>query len=215
MAKIDIAVVGNQRLVSSGLKSLMENSFSYFKVVDVIGDVKDLNQKVKRENSPKIFLVDVNNTSRTGYDNASWLRFHYPDTNIVILADLHCEDVVLKFIELGIKGYLLKDAEPEDFKRALEVVAAGGRYFPECITDYLIKSLSRQSTKPNHVRLSQREIEFLRLTGTELTYKEIAAKLCVSARTVDGYRDHLFEKLQVKSRVGLVLYAIRNNFLEV
>jgi DNA-binding CsgD family transcriptional regulator len=80
------------------------------------------------------------------------------------------------------------------------------------VTKHLVNNFNRQA---QGVKLNSRELEFLKLAGTELTYKEIADQMCVSARTVDGYRDQLFEKLQIKSRVGLVLYAIKNKMIEL
>ncbi len=80
------------------------------------------------------------------------------------------------------------------------------------MTRHLVHNFNKHTEQ---VKLNSREIEFLKLAGTELTYKEIADQMCISARTVDGYRDQLFEKLQIKSRVGLVLYAIKNNMIEL
>ena len=113
---------------------------------------------------------------------------------------------------MGVKGYLLKDAEPHEFEQALQKVSQGELYYPDFVTRHLLQNFNRNAEQ---VKLNNRELEFLKLAGTELTYKEIADQMCVSARTVDGYRDQLFEKLQIKSRVGLVLYAIKNNLLQL
>ena len=119
---------------------------------------------------------------------------------------------VLGMIKMGVKGYLLKDAEPYEFEQALQKVSQGDLYYPEFVTRLLINNFN-QNLDPN--RLNSRELEFLKLAGTELTYKEIAEQMCISVRTVDGYRDQLFEKLQIKSRVGLVLYALKNKLIDL
>ena len=120
---------------------------------------------------------------------------------------------VLTMVRMGVKGYLLKDAEPHEFESALVKVAAGDMYYPDFVTRHLLNNFNED--KSAQIKLNPREIEFLRLTSTELTYKEIADTMCISVRTVDSYRDQLFEKLQIKSRVGLVLYSIKNKLIDL
>jgi DNA-binding NarL/FixJ family response regulator len=147
-----------------------------------------------------------------GISTAQWLRTHYPNIFIIILSMFEDAEKVLSMVKMGVKGYLLKDAEPYEFEQALKKVSQGELYYPEFVTRHLVQSFNKNT---DLVKLNAREIEFLKLAGTELTYKEIADQMCISARTVDGYRDQLFEKLQIKSRVGLVLYAIKNNLIEL
>jgi DNA-binding NarL/FixJ family response regulator len=108
---------------------------------------------------------------------------------------------VLTMVKMGVKGYCLKMPNRTSLNRPLKKVSQGELYYPEFVTRHLVQSFNRNAEQ---VKLNNREIEFLKLAGTELTYKEIADQMCISARTVDGYRDQLFEKLQIKSRVGLV-----------
>ena len=119
---------------------------------------------------------------------------------------------VLTMVRMGVKGYLLKDAEPNEFEDALHRVSQNEVYYPEFVTRLLVDSINHPI---DNGALNTREIEFLKLAGTELTYKEIADQMSISVRTVDGYRDQLFEKLQIKSRVGLVLYALKNKLIEL
>ena len=113
---------------------------------------------------------------------------------------------------MGVKGYLLKDSEPVDFEEALLKVSRDEIYYPEFVTRHLVHNINIDYTL---AKLNNREVEFLKLASTELTYKEIAEHMCISSRTVDGYRDQLFEKLGIKSRIGLVLYAIKNKLIEM
>jgi DNA-binding NarL/FixJ family response regulator len=113
---------------------------------------------------------------------------------------------------MGVKGYLLKDSEPGDFEEALLKVSRDEIYYPEFVTRHLVHNINIDYTL---AKLNNREVEFLKLASTELTYKEIAEHMCISSRTVDGYRDQLFEKLGIKSRIGLVLYAIKNKLIEM
>ena len=129
------------------------------------------------------------------------------------------ENAIIRMMKNGAKGYILKDIDPNEFKHALDSLVRKGFYYSELITGKLIHAVNQlddhEQTIKTLISLNEREIEFLKLACTEMTYKEIAEKMYLSARTIDGYRDALFEKLGVKSRVGLVLYAFRNNIVNV
>jgi len=215
MSAIDLAIIDDHKLFISGLRSLIQN-FPDFNILFEAHDGTELVRKLQSKYKPQLILLDLSMPVMNGFDTAEWLIANYPQIKIVVLSMLDDEEKALKLIKSGVQGYLLKDVEPEEFRTALNIVASGGFFYPDFITRCLVKQLHRPEDKSaSQTRLNSRELEFLRLTGTELTYKEIADKLCVSARTVDGYRDHLFEKLQVKSRVGLVMYAIKNNLISV
>jgi DNA-binding NarL/FixJ family response regulator len=119
----------------------------------------------------------------------------------------------------GARGYILKDIDTFEFRRALDSLVSKGYYYSEVIANKLVSAVNHLDGPEQPVRslimLNDREIEFLKLACTEMTYKEIAEKMYLSARTIDGYRDALFEKLNVKSRVGLVMYAIRSGIVNV
>jgi len=129
------------------------------------------------------------------------------------------ENSVIRMMKNGAKGYVLKDIEPVEFRRALDSLISKGYYYSELITGKLIHAVNHLDEPEQPVRsiimLNDRETEFLKLACTEMTYKEIAEKMFLSARTIDGYRDSLFEKLNVKSRVGLVMYAIKNGIVSL
>jgi DNA-binding NarL/FixJ family response regulator len=111
----------------------------------------------------------------------------------------------------GAKGYILKDCEPIELKRALESIITKGFYYSEMVTASLIRTINeKDNNSKNILTLNDREITFLKYVCTELTYKEIADKMFLSPRTIDGYRDDLFQKLNIKTRVGLVMFALKN-----
>jgi DNA-binding NarL/FixJ family response regulator len=211
MAPLQIVIVDDHRLFRSGIASLI-NKFSQYKILFEAGDGEELMRKLTPKLKPDILLLDINMPKKDGIETAAWLRNTYPDICIIVLSMFEDAEKVLQMVKIGVKGYLLKDAEPAEFEQALKKVSEGDVYYPEFVTRHLIQNFSRQSEA---VKLNSREIEFLKLAGSELTYKEIADQMCISARTVDGYRDQLFEKLQIKSRVGLVLYAIKNKLIEL
>jgi DNA-binding NarL/FixJ family response regulator len=129
------------------------------------------------------------------------------------------DNSIIRMLKNGVKGYILKDIEPGELKLALEAVIHKGFYYSEMVTGKLIHTINTLDEPEQKVRnlltLNERELEFLKLACTECTYKEIADQMYLSPRTIDGYRDTLFEKLHVKTRVGLVLYAIRNGIVAV
>ena len=212
MAPLQIVLVDDHRLFRSGIASLI-NNLPQYKILFEAGDGEELTRKLTPKLKPDIVLLDINMPKKDGIATAQWLRATYPDIHIIVLSMFEDADKVLQMVKIGVKGYLLKDAEPHEFEMALQRVAQGEVYYPEFVTRHLVNNFNQQQA--NHIKLNSREIEFLKLAGTELTYKQIADQMCISVRTVDGYRDQLFEKLNIKSRVGLVLYAIKNKLIDL
>ena len=206
-----IALVDDHRLFRSGMVSLI-NSFTGYNILFEAADGEELSRKISPKFKPEIVLLDINMPVMDGIETAAWLHKTYPEISVIVLSMFEDAEKVLKMVKMGVKGYLLKDAEPLEFEQALKKVSQGELYYPAFVTRHLVQNFNRTT---DLVKLNTRELEFLKLAGTELTYKEIADQMFISARTVDGYRDQLFEKLQVKSRVGLVLYAIKNNLIQL
>jgi len=211
MDTIQIALVDDHRLFRSGIASLI-NNFTGYNVLFEAANGEDLTRKISPKFKPDIILLDINMPVMNGTTTAQWLKKTYPEISVIVLSMFDDAEKVLAMLKLGVKGYLLKDAEPFEFEQALQKVSQGEVYYPEFVTKLLLDSVSHPVDRN---RLLSREIEFLKLAGTELTYKEIADKMNVSTRTVDGYRDALFEKLHVKSRIGLVLYAMKNKLIDL
>lgn len=209
---IKIALVDDHRLFRSGIASLI-GSFNRYNILFEAAHGKELIDKIDSGLVPDIVLLDINMPVMDGISTAQWLKKFYPDVRTIILSMFEDAEKVLAMVKMGVKGYLLKDAEPHEFEAALIKVAEGDLYYPDFVTRHLLNNFNND--KIAQVKLNPREIEFLRLTGTELTYKEIADTMCISVRTVDSYRDQLFEKLQIKSRVGLVLYSIKNKLIDL
>lgn len=212
METIQIALVDDHRLFRSGIASLI-GKLPHYKILFEAANGEELTRKLTPKVKPDIVLLDINMPKMDGITTAHWLRSNYPEVCIIVLSMFEDAEKVLQMVKIGVKGYLLKDAEPYEFEQALQRVSEGEVYYPNFVTRYLINNFSQQQDQ--QIKLNTRELEFLKLAGTELTYKEIADQMCISARTVDGYRDQLFEKLQIKSRVGLVLYAIKNKLIEL
>ena len=139
-----------------------------------------------------------------------------PEINILILTMYDSEIALIRLLQAGVKGFLKKDTHPNELRVALKAVSAGGYYYSQDTTGKLANLFQRDFENQHFVDkaiLSEKEIEFLRLASTDKTYKEIASELKISPRAIDGYRDTLFEKLDVKSRVGLAIYAVKNGIV--
>jgi DNA-binding NarL/FixJ family response regulator len=152
-----------------------------------------------------------------GYATASVIRDLYPEVRVLALSTMDAETAIIRMIRAGARGYLLKDADPTELKKAFHDVLSLGYYYNDLVSRQILRSahlLFNGNEQINVLsRISEREMNFLQLACSEKTYQEIADEMFVSERTIDGYRDALFKKLQVTSRVGLVLYAIRNGIV--
>jgi DNA-binding NarL/FixJ family response regulator len=140
----------------------------------------------------------------------------YPQIKVLALSMLSDERTIIKIFRVGAKGYLLKNTDPEELKTALDSVMDKNVYLSEYVSGKLVSGLHNDvDVELQGVVLNEKEKEFLRWSCSELSYKDIAAKMFVSPRTVDDYRQSLFYKLKVHSRVGLVMYAIKNGIFEI
>ncbi len=208
--KKTILIVDDHNLFAQSLQGLI-NSFQEYEVIKVLKNGQELldyfNANHKR---PDILLLDIRMPVMDGISTMSWLKENFPEQKTLALTMEHDEEIIIKMIRMGCRGYLLKDIEPEEFLYALESVATSGYYFSEEI----VEVMDHPSSK-NYGDLSKREMEFLSHACSEKTYKEVADEMNLSPKTIDGYRESLFSKLQVKSRVGMVLFAVKNEIVKL
>lgn len=213
---IRIAVVDDHGLYRKGLVNLICSLSENFQVVLQASNGKDFLDQLKNEQAPDLAIVDIDMPLMNGFETAEVLRAEFPAIHVLIISMLEDEQSLIKMLRLGVKGFLSKDVEPDELKAAIESVSNGAFHHNEALTGKLIRALQADSTpgEPGH-RLNEREVQFLEYCCTELTYKEIADKMCLSPKTIDGYRAVLFERLGTKSRVGLVMYAIKNGIVTI
>lgn len=211
--KYKIVIVDDHLLIAKAIGSIIEN-FAGFEILYEAENGKALQDKMKiRVNIPDIILMDISMPIMNGFEATQWLTDNYPDIAVIALSMQDDDESLIKMIQSGAKGYLHKNVHPTELQLALNTLTEKGMYFPTWATSKVFSSMSKKDKKQSHdeIRLSEREKEFLTYVCTELTYKEIADKMCCSPRTVEGYRDSLFEKLEVKTRVGLAMYTVKNN----
>jgi two-component system, NarL family, invasion response regulator UvrY len=213
--KIQVAITDDHTLLRNALARVV-NSFEGYTVLLEADNGKDLRNKIMQHQVPDVVLLDVNMPEMDGFETTQWLHKNYPFIKVLVLSMLSDEKTIIKMFRLGATGYLLKNTETEELKKALDAVVNKNVYLSEYVSAKLVSGLHADTeTTANPVLLNEREKEFLRLTCTELTYKDIAEKMNLSPRTIDDYRQSLFTKLKVRSRVGLVMYAIRNKMVDI
>jgi DNA-binding NarL/FixJ family response regulator len=213
--KIQVAIIDDHTLLRTALARLV-NSFEGYTVLLEADNGKDLRNRILQHQVPDIVLLDVNMPEMDGFETTQWLHKNYPHIKVLVLSMLSDERTIIKMFRLGAKGYLLKNTDHEELKKALDSVMNKNVYLSEYVSDKLVSGLHKDVDKDESpVLLNEKEREFLRWTCSELSYKEIAEKMYLSPRTIDDYRQSLFNKLKVHSRVGLVMYAIKNGITEV
>lgn len=216
--KIKVALADDHILLRKGLAGVVD-SFGDYAVLFEADNGQHFTQQIKKYGEPDIVLMDINMPEMDGYITAKWLKQHHPLVNVIALSMYDNENAIIRMFKAGAKGYILKDSEPPELQNALDSVHQKGYYYSELVTGRLIHSINQMDDKKSEIKilneLNDREVEFLKHACTEMTYKEIAEKMFVSPRTIDGYRDSLFEKLEIKTRVGLVMYAIKNGIVSV
>lgn len=216
---ITIAMADDHAMLRQGLANMI-GTFGDYTVMLQAGNGTELIKQLSPAVLPDIALLDISMPEMDGFETAAFLQQNFPSVKVLALSMMDNENAIIRMIRNGARGYVLKDAEPAELKQALYDVMHKGYYYSDLVTGKLIFNISRQgsddkSGASTQEHISDKELEFLKYSCTELTYKEIAGNMHVSPRTIDGYRDALFEKLGVKTRVGLAMYAIRKKIVDV
>lgn len=215
--KTTIAIVDDHELVAQALSGLIQR-YEEYEVIYEVNNGKELINRINLNMVPDIVLLDIIMPEMDGYETALWLKKNHPKVRMVALSMNNDEESVVKMLRNGACAYLLKGCKPRELKQALDEVVQKGRYYNEFVTEKLIKSLNPE-TPPNPQELlgiNDREMEFIKWAcDGDLTYTDIADKMNVSPRTVDGYRESVFQKMNVKTRVGMVVEAIRLKLVSI
>ena len=211
----EVIIVDDHLLFARSLASLVD-SYDEYTVKYTFRNGSELVDKLAAGMAlPAIILLDVKMPIMDGIATMKWLKKHHPDARVLALSMDDDEQTILSMLRNGAKGYLLKDIQPSLLKKALDTVLEQGYFHTEQVVNTLMKSLNEDAKKNDRIQLKENEIRFIKLACEEKTYKEIADEMFLSPKTIDGYRQHLFEILEVKNRIGLVLYAIRHGIVEV
>lgn len=216
---IKIGLVDDHSLLRRGLADLLINSG--FEILFEASNGKEFIEIISKGKNPDVVLMDINMPVMDGFEATKWAKDNYPGLKIIALSMYDDVKSVLKILKYGAVSYLTKYAAPNEIIQAINKVFTDGFYASDIAYTALLDSLNHTDSvsivEDNKVvmesKITQRELEFLKLCATDLPYKEIAERMNISPRTVDGYRDNLFAKSETSTRIGLVIYAMKNKLI--
>ncbi len=208
--KIKIALADDHNLFRKGVEEILED-FDNMEVLYSVPNGRELIAKLAAAPVlPDVCLLDINMPELNGFETAKMIKDKWPQIKLLAVSVYDTEFNIIGMLRAGAGGYLLKDAQPYALKNAIEQIYKNGFHHSELVTGRILHQLISHPNKTNSAELNEKELQFLKLCCTEMTYREIADVMSVSPRTIDGYRDQLFEKLNIKSRTGLVIYALKS-----
>lgn len=216
---IDLAIFDEHRLVLEGLHGLL-SGISDFRVVLSCDDRNVLAEKLKAI-QVHVLLLNMHDISVRNLNLIIQLNISNPKLKILIISVIDSEEIVLKTIKAGAKGFLGKDSDRNSLLEAIYTLRNGHDYYSKSITHLLlnryISSLKADdlSQNTNLESLSSRQIEILKLWGESYSNQEIADRFFISVRTVESHKNHIMQKLNLKSTVDMVKFAIKNNIIEI
>lgn len=213
---IKVALVDDHTLLRSGLAGVV-NSFGEYNIIFEADNGRQFIELLTTNPMPEIVLLDINMPLMDGFATALWIKNNQPDIKVLVLTMDDDDTSIIKMLQHNAKGYILKDCKPQLLRHALNEVFQKGFYFNDIVSGKLANAINRKSqdAKEPVIMLTDKETEFLKWCATEKTYKEIADVMHISIRAVEALRSNLFEKLETTSRVGLVMYSIRNEIIKV
>lgn len=213
-----VALIDDHELLRTGLAAII-NSFEGYRVVLEANNGKQFIEKVNPKSNPDIVLLDITMPVMDGYETSGWIKANLSSTKVLVLSMLENDTAIIRMLKNGARGYILKDSKPKVFKDALDSIRDTGYFINELVSNKLMHYINHEEVFDTDAvvlgSLSDNEKIFLKWICTEKTYKEIADEMFLSPRTIDTYRDNLFKKLDVKTRVGLAIFAIKNGIVKI
>jgi DNA-binding NarL/FixJ family response regulator len=209
--EIRIAVVDDHTLFRQGISSLLSEN-EEIKIVFDAANGAVMKEKIAKHPLPHVVLMDITMPLVNGYEATRWLKQNYPSVKVLALSMFEDDEPIIKMLKCGAGGYILKESNASDLMYAIKTIAGHDYFLNDLVSGKLLRSIQDEVKTPDPIAdLTANEIRFLELCCSELTYKDIAGKMCLSPHTIDNYRDALFQKLDLKSRTGLVIFALKNN----
>lgn len=214
----EIALIDDHVLLRQGLANLV-NTFPGYSVLFEADNGLHLQEVMQRPNIPAAVLLDIHMPKMDGFATAAWIRQQFPEVKILALSMSDEEEVIIKMLQAGAHGYVLKNATPAELKQALDSVIERGYYLNDQLGIQVIHSLSRPAPKKEPLFdtsvFNERELHFIRLSCTEKTYAEIASEMSLSPKTMEFYKQKIEEKTGIKNRVSLVLFALKTGIVKL
>ena len=215
MSKIKVAIADDYRIFREGLKV----SLSQDEKMDFLFEVdngEDLLKNIEA-NKPDVIIMDLKMPIMDGMEATQLLRKKYQDIKVVVVSMYDDDKFIIHLMEIGANGYLFKNAEPDEIRKAIHAVYENGYYFNDIVNKALLKKLVlKGNIKPSfnqNVELTERELQVLKLICEEKTASEIGKEIFLSPRSVEGIRQRLIEKVGVRNSAGLVMFAVKSGIV--
>jgi two-component system response regulator NreC len=215
--KTKILLVDDHHLVRTGIANLLAGEPD----IEVVGEASNAGEMIDllKQQEPDMAVLDIALPDMSGIELARQMAKEFPKVKVVFLSMYTSEEFVFNAINSGAKGYLPKNTSRSELLEAIRAVAKGEEYFAESISNTILKSYIKKAKSGNLEQLrdesllSKRELEVLKLFAQGLTNQEIADKLFISIRTVESHKNHIMQRLELKTTVDLIKFALRNNLV--
>ena len=218
MRKVKILIVDDHPMIRHGIKSLLADEDKY----EVAGEAGDGNEAIEKlgKEPYDLVIMDIKMPEKNGIDATEEIVKNYPDVKVLAISMYDEQRYIVKMLQAGALGYILKNTGKQELLSAINTVMKGESYFSQEVSAIMMtqfmsrKSAGEINPAVEDITLTRRETEIIRLIAEELTNSEIGDKLGISTRTVDTHRRNLLQKLDVKNTAGLVKYAIQHQLLD-
>lgn len=214
MGKIGVVVADDHKILREGVVSLLKDEDD----IQIIGEAENGEELLSRLSNTvvDVVLLDIGLPGMNGLDAAIYIIKHFPNTKILVFSSYDEDQYILKMLEIGVSGYMLKTSGSKELVAAIKAVAVGDSYFCKEVIEKLRNQVSgKKESKPHpDIPLTKRELEILKLVGTGMTNVEIGRQLFISPRTVDTHRRNLMKKLDLHNAVALTRFAQKYNLLD-
>ncbi len=211
---ITIAVADDHRLFLKSLGALIANYPGLSIVAEGINGKELIDRMAALPALPDIIIIDVNMPTMDGEATAKHIHEKYPEAKIVALSMKDDDRSIIKMIRAGCCAYLLKDIHPDELEKALHEIHSKGSYNADTV-NINYRRLLQYTQKEEALNITEKELQFLQLACSDHTYKQIASDMNISVRSVEAHRECLFQKLNVQSRVGMALEALRRDLVKL
>jgi two-component system response regulator NreC len=214
---IKIVIADDHEIFRDGLK-LMLGKYSEIHIAGEAQNGLELVELVK-EHNPEVILTDIKMPVMDGIDAVKKITAMNTEAGIICLSMFDEDDLIIDMMEAGAKGYLLKNSDKQEIIAAITTVYHGNYFYSKSTSNKLVNLIAKSRFNPYIKKVkpefSEREIEIIKIICQGFSNKEIGEKLFLSSRTVEGHRQRIMEKMDVKNSVGLVVYAVKNNIVDL
>lgn len=211
---IKVALVDDHALLRSGLAAVI-SSFGDYQVIFEADNGKHFIEQLTSHPVPDLILLDITMPEMDGFETAKWIKDNQPSIKVLVLSMMDNDTSIIRMLRNGARGYILKDSKPEVLRSSLHDIVHRGFCSNELVTGKMMHYMNKGGEKKDIKELSDKEVQFLKLCCTEKSYKEMSDDMELAPRSIESIRSSLFERLETTSRVGLVLYAIRNGLVKI